>query len=435
MPTDTLSITPTSNNTRRLAILLAIGLALHVLLLRWTFLTSPSERFHALVPLLFLADLSLFRWKTLNTAKRWGLCSAVFVGGGFLWLFFAEAAGMLAYAIGGTISPWEPVYKVTLTASELILYSMLVRSVTALTQLAPALRTLLQSPGGWWLRGLRGAVTLLLFGPCIYASFNVHRFKIGNGSTPRSELNLNYKAVTFAAAEDHLPLSGWFIPSPGSASTVLLCHGIGSNKSDLLALVPFLHRAGYNVFSFDFRGHGESAGHTTSFGYYESRDVRGAVQFLTSRPDSQRIAVCALSMGGAALLHAAGQLPQLRCLVVDSTFADFPTVAVHQTAFLGPDLSGALVCSADLSGRLESGATMAQMSSRAYVAALPARPLLIIHGATDGLIPASEALANFRAAKEPKQLWIVPGADHCRAHQVATAEYEANVLRFLKAAM
>ena len=36
----------------------------------------------------------------------------------------------------------------------------------------------------------------------------------------------------------------------------------------------------------------------------------------------------------------------------------------------------------------------------------------------------------FAAAGEPKELWIVPGADHGEAHAFAGEEYERRVLEF-----
>ena len=241
-----------------------------------------------------------------------------------------------------------------------------------------------------------------------------------------------YETVAFQAADDGVALSGWFIPAPHSNATVLICHGISANKSGLLNLVPFLHNAGFNVFLFDLRGHGDSAGHTTSYGYYEARDVRGALRYLDSRPDCKRIGALAFSMGGSSLLHAIGDAPELRGAVVDSTFADLSTLADLQMDFLPKLLRRPLIAAVSAATWLEIGVPLSAVSPRQHIAAVSPRPLLLIHGLADTLIPPSQARANFAAAREPKQLWLVPGAGHCGADATDQVEYERRVTAFFR---
>jgi alpha-beta hydrolase superfamily lysophospholipase len=87
----------------------------------------------------------------------------------------------------------------------------------------------------------------------------------------------------------------------------LLCHGLGSSKSNALPVAEHLLRAGYNVLAFDFRAHGESAGHVSTFGARERLEVLAAVEWLRrERPrQSERIFGVGASMGAAALVAAA----------------------------------------------------------------------------------------------------------------------------------
>lgn len=102
--------------------------------------------------------------------------------------------------------------------------------------------------------------------------------KKGTSETPE-----DYKKVfepVYFKSEDGIDLSGWFIPSSkNSDKTVIICHGINQNKSDLLKNTIFLSEM-FNLFYFDFRAYGESKGNSTSFGIYETRDISGAVSFL-----------------------------------------------------------------------------------------------------------------------------------------------------------
>jgi len=72
-------------------------------------------------------------------------------------------------------------------------------------------------------------------------------------------------------SSDGLILKGWIIQKDKSLVTIIFCHGLGMNKSDLLSLAKSIYDAGFNLFLFDFRGHGDSSGSTTSFGYLEER--------------------------------------------------------------------------------------------------------------------------------------------------------------------
>jgi fermentation-respiration switch protein FrsA (DUF1100 family) len=58
------------------------------------------------------------------------------------------------------------------------------------------------------------------------------------------------------------------------------------------------------------------------------------------------------------------------------------------------------------------------------------RPLLVIAGEKDLLMPVDDVKRVFDAAGEPKQLWIVPGAEHARCREVAGAEYDTRVTGF-----
>ena len=44
------------------------------------------------------------------------------------------------------------------------------------------------------------------------------------------------------------------------------------------------------------------------------------------------------------------------------------------------------------------------------------RPILIIHGGKDSIVDPKDAALLYAAAKEPKELWFLPDADHCGAY-------------------
>ncbi|MEF3279491.1 MAG: alpha/beta hydrolase [Elusimicrobiota bacterium] len=94
------------------------------------------------------------------------------------------------------------------------------------------------------------------------------------------DLRMVYEPVYFKS-QDGIELSGWFIPKLDGESdtTVIVGHGAGENKSDALKQTSFLAKY-FNLLYFDFRACGESKGKICSYGFYESRDILGAYDFL-----------------------------------------------------------------------------------------------------------------------------------------------------------
>ena len=63
------------------------------------------------------------------------------------------------------------------------------------------------------------------------------------------------------------------------------------------------------------------------------------------------------------------------------------------------------------------------------------RPILIIHGLADYVVPVRQP-HQFAAAREPKQLWLVPApAMYRRAPILAKAEYERRVVQLFNAVL
>ena len=51
---------------------------------------------------------------------------------------------------------------------------------------------------------------------------------------------------------------GWFFPGLRGAPTVIVCHGYRAQRADVLTLVTALQEQQFNVFLFDFTGHGQA---------------------------------------------------------------------------------------------------------------------------------------------------------------------------------
>ncbi|MBI4356058.1 MAG: alpha/beta hydrolase [Candidatus Omnitrophica bacterium] len=247
-----------------------------------------------------------------------------------------------------------------------------------------------------------------------------------------------FESVRFTAT-DGVPLAGWFIRQPSSARPVIVvCHGLGTNRSDVLdAAAAFAKGGGYQVLAFDFRGHGESGGRVSSFGYWEQRDLAGALAYLRGRPDLQpaTFGVFGISMGGAVAVMTAGRDTGIHAIAADSLFPNLAeSIRVH-LRLMYPWLAWAVTPLVWLVYWLQFGIWPSAVSPLQSASAIAPRPLLLIHGEVDPRMPLSGARAVFQAAKEPKELWVIPGALHFAGYAVTGEAYHRHILDFFQRAL
>ena len=127
-------------------------------------------------------------------------------------------------------------------------------------------------------------------------------------STPAA-LGLDYRTVTLTTT-DGVELAAWYLPGTNRAGVVVM-HGAGSTRSDVLDQSAALVGSGYAVVLIDARGHGDSHGTAMDFGWYGDLDIAAGTAFLASRADIDpgRIGVVGFSMGGEEAIGAAATDP------------------------------------------------------------------------------------------------------------------------------
>ncbi len=295
-----------------------------------------------------------------------------------------------------------------------------------------------------------GILTLAYSGLSIYiATQLVYAPQKSIYATPAS-LGLQFRYVTFPSRGDHVQLRGWFIPGilPGgrltAQRTIIAVHGSRANRADkaagLLNLSAEFARHGFAVLAFDMRGNGESPAAPLSLGYFEQRDVLGAVDFLRSGtipyPDLGRpriIAGWGVSMGAATLLLAASQEPAIRAVVSDSAYADIIPILEREVP-KGGHLPSLFTPGTLIAARALYGIDFYAVRPVDIVARIAPRPVFFIHGTGDTYIPQVNmdmlATAARAASNASVQTWLVPGAAHAQAFHTHTQEYIARVMAF-----
>ena len=161
------------------------------------------------------------------------------------------------------------------------------------------------------------AVVSVVVGPAVAAT-NVPRTAIG--ATP-ARVGLTYEDVSLQT-DDGVTLAAWYVHTRNGAAVVLR-HGAGSTRSDVLDEAAVLAGAGFGVLLVDARGHGESGGRAMDFGWHGDADVAAATDHLSRRPDvdPDRIGVVGMSMGGEEAVGASGANAAIRAVVAEGATA------------------------------------------------------------------------------------------------------------------
>ena len=239
-----------------------------------------------------------------------------------------------------------------------------------------------------------------------------------------------YEEVTFRTA-DGLQIHGWWLPRPGSQRVVIGLPGHRSVKSDLLGIGSGLWRAGNNVLLFDWRSRGQSDIAQHSLAYYELRDAEAALAYAQQRMPNGKVGLIGYSMGASVSILLAARAPEIHAIVADSPFTGISEVVAHGVARYHLP-TRAVVSLADALTGWRYGYRFGSVRPIEAVAAVSPRPLLLIHGSGDSLIPVSHAHQLFEVAREPKELWIIPDVEHCGGYFADRRAYVARVTEFFQ---
>jgi alpha-beta hydrolase superfamily lysophospholipase len=265
--------------------------------------------------------------------------------------------------------------------------------------------------------------------PLVMAFFYVHRFKAPNLDSPEEATGRTVEHVSFVT-DDGLTLRGWFFPAgPGCDRTLLICHGLGANRSAFLPYVKVGEEIGANVLMFDFRAHGDSDGRTSTLSLKEKLDVLAAVRYLrTERPaQARQVFGLGVSMGSASLARAAAEVePPLDAVILDSGFAAVTDLTDSVLDYLPPALRPFLTGPGVPLANLHAGCDLNEARPEESVGQLRA-PVLILHAEEDPLIPADHARRLYARAREPRALWVAPTRGHGSVLPRAYPEYVARV--------
>lgn len=222
-------------------------------------------------------------------------------------------------------------------------------------------------------------------------------------------------------------------PPSGRASTWALfahCFTCTKNARAAVDLTRALSRLGLGVVRFDFTGLGESEGDFADTNFSSNvDDVVEAARHMADEFQAPALLV-GHSLGGAAVLHAAGQLPDVRAVATIGSPAD-PAHVLRHIAVSAEEIQRAGQAEVRIGGRpftvkkqflddLE-GHRMEQV-----VEGLD-RALLVLHAPLDKVVGIENAGRLYAMAKHPKSFVSLDGADHLLTDP-SDSRYVADVL-------
>jgi fermentation-respiration switch protein FrsA (DUF1100 family) len=279
------------------------------------------------------------------------------------------------------------------------------------------------------------AIAGWLLGSGVLHPANLNRMRIDQVEAMLRRSGASKEDFT-AIARDGVELRGWKIRAHSpNGNWILLFHGVSDNRTGDLGHAEILLRHGYSVVMMDSRAHGESGGGMATYGWKERYDTVAITNALYSTESVQHLGALGVSMGAAIALQSAAAEPRILAVIAEDPFAELREVSydyggLHFSPLLGKTLfRPATIVAMDEIAKA-GGFSPDDVSPVKAVAARPF-PILLICGTNDRTIPCRHAEKIYRAARGPKELWIVEGAQHASALGRAPEEYEDRVIRFL----
>lgn len=251
--------------------------------------------------------------------------------------------------------------------------------------------------------------------------------------TDPDDIGFQYEEFTFPS-RDGLNLSAWYVPSQNGAH-VVLTHGFGENRLGMVPIARILVEAGYGVLLYDSRAHGRSQGNLSSWGWLETADLQGALDYLALRDDVDmgRVGGMGFSVGGQITLRTAALDDRLAAVATDgpstAVLADhrFGRRFLFRTTRLYPWLWLVYNTQSLLVGRAQPAGVVAALPQ------ISPRPILLISTGKSG--ERHNAQHFMQMAKEPKSLWEIPDARHGRGLSTYPDEYKQHLLHFFGSAL
>jgi putative redox protein len=238
--------------------------------------------------------------------------------------------------------------------------------------------------------------------------------------------------MTFTGHGGHTLSARLDLPDGPPRAAALFAHCFTCGKDIVAArrIAQRLTLAGFAVLRFDFTGLGESGGAFADTTFTSNaEDLVAAAEAMAGRGLAPGLLI-GHSLGGAAVLAAAGRIGTAKAVVTLGAPAD-PAHVLHVFSGALPRIAADGAAEVTLGGkRLRIGrAFVEDVAAAAPLAAVAGlrKALLVMHAPRDAVVGIENASAIFLAARHPKSFVTLDEADHLISNP-ADASYAADVI-------
>ena len=208
-------------------------------------------------------------------------------------------------------------------------------------------------------------------------------------------------------------LHGWVIPGKEEYPLIIYFHGNVSNVTHGLEKIELLNSLGFSVFSFEYRGYGESEGRPL----YEDdfyRDARSALWWLRRMGwDNSQLIYYGHSLGAAVALNLALEEPPVG-VILESAFTSYAGMLKYRAPYL----------------YMLGGWKAQEFNNISKISKLKS-PIVLFHGTSDAVVPSQMSQKLYDAAQSPKRLYFINGANHVNVLDSARKDLAEDLKWFL----
>ena len=233
---------------------------------------------------------------------------------------------------------------------------------------------------------------------------------------------------------DGLNLKGYYLEAEEPTNKVVVfAHGYLGRANDMSLFGQYYYEElGYNMFTADLRGHGQSEGDYIGFGWHDRLDYVDWIERIVKQNPDAEIILHGVSMGAATVLMASGEeLPEnVKAIVADSPYSGVYELFSYQLDRMFHLPAVPILPTTGMVTNFRAGYTLKEASAMDQVSKTDI-PILYIHGDGDTFVPTSMAKELYENTKSDAELVIFEGANHGESFVKDKAKYIKNLNAFL----
>ena len=273
---------------------------------------------------------------------------------------------------------------------------------------------------GFAIKAIVALAVLTIFTGFVEVNKALHPPRIIPPGNTLRKYKIEYQSIDLIT-DDGVRLSAWYTP-PKNGAVILLAHGYGDNRPEWIHAL--LAKKKYGVLAWDARAHGESDGDISTVGYLEVLDVKAALDYALAQTGVEHIGAWGGSMGGATIIRAAAQFPQIEAVFIDSSFASLNDEFDYLVPY--PVINPMTKFIA----RIETGFSFDHVNPLNEIPKISPRPVYIVQGAADIVAPPDSGEKLFNAAREPRYLWEKENVPHLSMYLDNPRRYQRRLIGF-----